>query len=152
MSFLAAYLQEVGRAGRDGRQARAVLFYNSSDISPAVKSMADEMRTFCKMTSCRRKYLCEQFGCEMLHVDIQHTCCDNCAKVCSCDKCAEDMIDAGAHASAELEGLEDMLWQYFREENCTANSPTGLNASLMQKIIATYNEFDNAEQLSNSLP
>ena len=42
--YFAAYLQEIGRAGHDGRQAVATLYYNATDISKAASTMTDAMR------------------------------------------------------------------------------------------------------------
>lgn len=50
------YLQEVGRAGRNGQEATAKLFYNMSDIAPNRKGLREEMRKFClNKSTCFRK-------------------------------------------------------------------------------------------------
>ena len=45
---LEAYYQEMGRAGRDGMQARASLHYNGHDIASNKLGMTEEMRIFCR--------------------------------------------------------------------------------------------------------
>ena len=41
------YFQETGRAGRGGKQAHALLYYNNRDIAKNRKSMSDDARSFC---------------------------------------------------------------------------------------------------------
>ena len=58
---LEKYLQEIGRAGRKGQQARAIMFYNMSDIANK-KDFSAEMREFCTTTTCLRRKLLQHFG------------------------------------------------------------------------------------------
>ena len=55
-----AYLQEAGRAGRDGGQSKAILLYSPDDLEQIAKS-DDERRKFfekyIKIKGCRRKLL-----------------------------------------------------------------------------------------------
>ena len=44
---LKAYFQETGRAGRDGKRAHAILYYNNRDIAKNRSGMQEEMRSFC---------------------------------------------------------------------------------------------------------
>ncbi len=84
------YYQETGRAGRDGLQSDAILFYSFADVSKLrgfcnipdnlqqtriLERKLDEMARFCTITSCRRKYLLNYFG-----EDAPDTCgaCDVC--------------------------------------------------------------------------
>ena len=41
------YLQEIGRAGRSGQPASAVLFYNNSDTASNRKGMTGDMMMYC---------------------------------------------------------------------------------------------------------
>jgi ATP-dependent DNA helicase RecQ len=75
---LEAYYQEVGRAGRDGNPARAVLLYGLNDLrlrrsmiesgeaSDAQKRVErrrlDALIAYCEATECRRKMLLSYFG------------------------------------------------------------------------------------------
>ena len=59
--FPTAYIQQVGRTGRTGNQAKAILFFNNSDVGRP--EMSKTMKTFCRNeTTCRRKILNEYFG------------------------------------------------------------------------------------------
>lgn len=84
------YYQETGRAGRDGLQSEAILFYSGADVmklrgfaqvenNPAqtkiLMKKLDQMAALCEIKSCRRKYLLNYFG-----EDAPNNCgsCDNC--------------------------------------------------------------------------
>ncbi len=101
-SSVEAYYQEIGRAGRDGLPARAVLLYGPGDlmrrirmIDPAAPEAAraaqkrriEELGALCEMTDCRRQALLAHFG------QTIGPCgnCDNCRR-------PADTIDATAEA------------------------------------------------------
>ena len=78
------YYQEIGRCGRDGLEANALLFHSYSDVIQLRKFMSgasnedvqaaklDRMKQFSEATTCRRKILLSYFG-ELLAED-----CGNC--------------------------------------------------------------------------
>jgi len=78
------YYQEIGRSGRDGVKAKALLFHSYSDVIQLRKFMSgaaneevqaaklDRMKQFSEATTCRRKILLSYFG-ELLSED-----CGNC--------------------------------------------------------------------------
>ena len=74
-----AYLQEAGRAGRDGKQSKAILLYSHEDLVQ-IKNSEDERKRFfekyVKTTTCRRKLLLQA----MDEDDFPDNCsgCDNC--------------------------------------------------------------------------
>lgn len=81
------YYQEIGRCGRDGIKANALLFHSYSDVIQLKKFMSgasneevqaaklDRMKQFSEATTCRRKILLSYFG-ELL--------AENCG---NCDVC-----------------------------------------------------------------
>lgn len=81
------YYQEIGRAGRDGLEAKALLFHSYADVIQLQKftqgtsnesvqmAKLDRMKQFSEATTCRRKILLSYFG-ELLG--------DNCG---NCDVC-----------------------------------------------------------------
>ena len=86
---LDAYYQEIGRAGRDGENASAVLFYRKenlgamkfhtggaeAEIAERRKERLERMRDYAETTYCRREMLLRYFG-----EDPGGRCnnCDNC--------------------------------------------------------------------------
>lgn len=81
------YMQQTGRAGRDGELASALLFVTSSDLN---NTKDHRLVDYCKNTdTCRRKMLLQHFD----QVDFQKDCtgckcCDVCAVDCKCSNCA----------------------------------------------------------------
>ena len=73
-------MQEVGRAGRVGQQATAVMFFNNSDLASNRKGMTTEMVKYCRNNdTCLRLYLVQYFGFEdVLFEGNKEDCCKNC--------------------------------------------------------------------------
>lgn len=81
------YIQETGRAGRDGKQSFAVLYYNNRDIARNKEGMSDEIRQFCRLeASCLRKFLLNSLDATSPKC-IGHLCCSFCESVCDCNNC-----------------------------------------------------------------
>lgn len=88
-----SYYQEIGRAGRDKKPAKASLFFNGQDISANKPGMTTEMRNFClEETNCLRKELLVFLGSKTSYRSEskreRHNCCSNCLKGCKCLTCS----------------------------------------------------------------
>ena len=90
------YYQEIGRAGRDGLSAEALLLFGLGDInkirwlfndsadSTKAENLLRGMINYAESTTCRRKQLLAYFGenfCESQSKDEKDCCCDICASV-----------------------------------------------------------------------
>ncbi|XP_062567361.1 uncharacterized protein LOC134229631 [Saccostrea cucullata] len=112
-----SYMQQSGRAGRDGLQSLSVIYYHPTDIS---KTATDEnCKTFCTTQSCRRKFLVQHFTPENTTcVEDVHTCCDICKSSCSCSACPD------LHPSCLIIEDKDMVQALAESENRTFRTVT----------------------------
>jgi superfamily II DNA helicase RecQ len=89
------WIQDIGRAGRNGEPSAGFLLYSSTQLSALHMMRPDEkkLHTFlklCQQDICRRKLLFDAI--EELDVNREypaalHLCCDNCRPKCKCTLC-----------------------------------------------------------------
>lgn len=82
-----SYLQETGRAGRDGLSATAILYFSNVDLGQIEN---DSIKEYCRnKTSCRRHMLLKDFDDPAEHISTGSLCrcCDVCELKCVCTIC-----------------------------------------------------------------
>lgn len=81
---LESYVQETGRAGRDGIPSLALLLLKNSTTRHTDKNMTSYALN---MIDCRRDILFSRFD-NYSHIDMGLClCCDICARSCKCGSC-----------------------------------------------------------------
>ena len=86
---IAKYLQETGRAGRDGLPATALLYYNRTDIRKNRPGQQQSMTAFCKSEDkCLRAQLLAHLGYSAPEYRTLCACCQVCQSLCQCDHCS----------------------------------------------------------------
>ena len=75
-----AFMQESGRAGRDGTQSTAYMLYQSFQLAHVEK----DMKTYINSKDCRQTFLLSFFDVTFCPIAPLHLCCDNCSLICNC--------------------------------------------------------------------
>ena len=77
-----AYLQETGRAGRDGNPATAVLYYNNRDVAKNKPRMQENIRAYCPSKGrCLRYILLKSMDTDEKYIKLlspKHLRCSVC--------------------------------------------------------------------------
>ena len=81
------YVQQVGRAGRDGKFSYCLMLYGTGVYK---RYCNHKIKEYCTMKDkCRRHFIYSQFGSYSFNETLYHTClcCDVCSCECSCISC-----------------------------------------------------------------
>lgn len=159
----AAYLQEVGRAGRDGYPASAVAYFNKQDLVHVEPTMKD----FIRSKECRWKFLCRHFAVPFDNrAQNEHDCCDICERMCKCNTCClteSPLTDITKHSNENVRlsmfPVDSLLAQYFDAENAVLNinlpaaeQVSGLTQSLLRDILQNKDNITSDERFREFYP
>ena len=132
---LEAYVQETGRAGRDGVQSNAYILYHGILLN----HVEGQMKSFVKTNECRRQSLMRHFDSALEQPEKPHLCCDNCAATCKCG-----MADCGTHAKYPGIQSEEKTVHPVREREVSQlnmkkveENLTKYHKSLVRKLVNT---------------
>lgn len=137
------YLQETGRAGRDGLSATAIIIRH--DTTLAGGKVGKDMKRYLSTEECRRSTLLSVFGATP-SATKGFLCCDNCAKktCCSCS-----VMFLCNHIDNE-HGCYCVKWcgMLFSVERLPVSKATDIKNAIRQNLTAS--EYTDLEiELSN---
>ena len=161
------FVQEAGRAGRDGQKSSCTLLYNGLLSANCEK----DIKEFLQSSVCRRKSLMIHFGYNVCCGDIKnHLCCDVCASQseCNCDDCGKHLYFAKQDESAANEqrvvreplpsqrsDLKEKLISYQNEMHSRVRNQHNSKVPVCPTVLLEFNMFhiqqvlDNCHQLFN---
>lgn len=124
------YFQETGRAGRDGDNAVATLYYNGRDIGKGKYPVDDVMRQLATAQTCKREIILHYFGHEMPNRSDLHSCCDYHRAICDCQTCMDTILEVMEEFSIENVPTETLTDYSFAEVCVTAEQKQAIRADL----------------------
>ena len=76
------FVQQLGRAGRDGEQSQHIILYNNQQL----RNIHPEMLGYLRNEKCRRSFITSSYtiGAVQDSLNKGHDCCDICAVTCQC--------------------------------------------------------------------
>jgi len=130
-----AYVQETGRAGRDGEQSIAYILYHGILLN----HVEGQIKSFVKTSECRRQALMRHFDAALMQPEKAHLCCDNCSIGCKCG-----MTDCGTYAKYAAYQIEQASLHPAREREVPPDkkkiieeSLTKYHKSLVRQLVNT---------------
>jgi len=141
-----AYVQETGRAGRDGEQSIAYILYHGILLN----HVKGQMKSFVKTSECRRQALMRHFDAALMQPEKAHLCCDNCSIGCKCG-----MTDCGTYAKYAAYQIEQASLYPAREREVPPDkkkiieeSLTKYHKSLVRQLVNT-SAYGDVKTLTN---
>ena len=161
------YMQEIGRAGRSGKQAQAVLYFKTIHLLGS----SEEMKSFVRnKEECRRKLLERYFhnNDELQSVTPLHECCDLCSRKCQCDSSSCDAVcqesdseetcllpttvrEASEEDMALLKEILEDLQEEFEGQTIAYGVPIW-SGSLITEMLVHYPRIDGIQYIAKHLP
>ena len=151
---VSAYVQETGRAGRQGDFSVAILHFNNTDLASSKEDMHKDIKELCQTKTCRRQVIALHFGWDIdpEMYTLQHNCCDVCEEHCVCDICKESaqhsiILDADKVKDNMCSHLRTDLVGYMRKENnsgmygLSGHLYTQLDTNLLNRVMNVSRDF-----------
>lgn len=165
------FVQQIGRAGRDGKPSKALLLYNGHHL----KNCNQNMKDYCSSNSgCLRKLLLEEFGSVEPETNPDHDCCVHCHKDCLCkgeEGCTVSIPDIPPkeltptvqlqerQVSKEQKSLLTELLHEFKENlsaglisYLTPESTTAFTSSLIKSVLKHSRWIFTESYIMDNLP
>jgi superfamily II DNA helicase RecQ len=128
-----AYVQETGRAGRDGRQSIAYVLYHGIMLN----HVNMHVKSFINTKECRRKSLLKHFETISTYPDSSHLCCDNCAAQCKCglQNCKSIRYPVTSHEKDKSTSREREVCP--KQKKLVEEELRAYHKSLVMKLVGT---------------
>ena len=82
------YIQQIGRAGRDGSQAHAVMLFSGKQLRNVDSSVLELVKNV--ENKCLRALCLKDFSnSDPVSFEPKHLCCGVCARCCACGSCSD---------------------------------------------------------------
>lgn len=81
------YVQETGRAGRDGERCNAIVIRHDKTLAGGL--ISENMKQYLSTSECRRVHLLKALGVDTSRGSGHILCCDNCSNKFNCCSCGD---------------------------------------------------------------
>ncbi len=170
------FVQEIGRAGRDGKYSTSILIYQGKHLRKCER----KVKEYAKSDTCLRSILLSEFGVSK-ESNTAHNCCLACHQKCCCVKdkdtsCNKDfplLLHKLKNGESKSENptnkrkvgkndmclLEELLRDYQKELESTCPSfymspeyTTGFSATLIKAVLSKARYIFTIEYILDNLP
>ena len=138
---LEAFIQETGRAGRDGKPSFSYMLDKGLMPNHAERDIKEYLKT----KECWRKTLLKHFGSGSFTISGPlHTCCDNCAKRCDCS--SAECSTYTLFIISDKENLDSSLQEKRKVKDSEKKVPLVPCHVIIEKVsfwpCKEFNQFD----------